>query len=212
MMTSFPLRACLPAAVLLTVWAVAAHASPDGEATLRRLMARAGQVQTIQSSFTQEKRLDIFNRTLVSKGFFAFARPDSLRWEYVDPVRSGFTLQAGTGKRWNDLSGESRDFTLRLDPIMQIVSAQILLWTTLDLDTLSRTFHIEVESDNPAVLRFVPLSQGASPIAVLRITFTPDDMAISSIEIREQEADSTLIHFHDTRLNGVIAPSVFGRR
>jgi len=205
----YPLKTCLLAAIFLTACASGAFTAPDADGTLARLTAKAGQVHSIQSSFTQEKRLDIFNRTLVSKGVFAFERPQSLRWEYLEPVRSGFALHDGEGRRWNELSGESRDFTVRQDPVMQIVSGQILLWTTLDLSTLSRTFRIEVESDSPAILRFTPLAQGAGPIAGMRITFTPDDAAISSIEIHEAEGDSTVIRFHDTRLNGEIAPRVF---
>lgn len=200
------------AAVVIAGWTAVAFAGQDQRDVLARLKTKAGQVHSIESLFTQEKRLSIFNQTLVSKGTFAFQRPRSLRWEYLEPIRSGFTLNGDSGKRWNELAGEARDFSVRKDPIMQLVAGQILLWTTLDLDALSGTYRIEVESDSPAVLRFTPLAAGPSPIAGLRITFVPDDAAIAIIEILEAAGDSTTIRFQDTKLNAEIDAGVFTRQ
>jgi outer membrane lipoprotein-sorting protein len=200
------------AVVVIAGWAAVAFAGQDHRDVLARLKDKAGQVRSIQCPFTQEKRLSIFNQTLVSKGTFAFQRPRSLRWEYLEPIRSGFTLNGDSGKRWNELAGEARDFSVHKDPIMQLVAGQILLWTTLDLDALSRTYRIEVESDSPAVLLFTPAATGPSPIAGLRITFVPDDSAIAIIEILEAEGDSTTIRFHDTKLNDEIDAEVFTRQ
>ncbi|EHJ48838.1 outer membrane lipoprotein carrier protein LolA [Solidesulfovibrio carbinoliphilus subsp. oakridgensis] len=205
----------LPLTTLLAVGlaalaSVALAAGSPGD-TLLRLAAKAGQVRSIQTEFTQEKRLSIFKQILLSKGEFAFQRPRSLRWEYLEPVRSGFILHGDSGKRWNELAGETQDFSVRKDPIMQLVSSQILLWTTLDLKALSRTYTIAVKSDAPAVLLFTPRAAEVGPIAGLCITFTPDDAAIAVIEILEGQGDSTTIRFHGTRLNDDIDPGVFTR-
>jgi len=201
-------------ALLLAVFAAAisepVSAQPFHEVQAR-LAAKASQVFSIQSSFTQEKRLSIFNQTINAAGSFAFERPGSLRWEYLEPVRSGFVLHGGAGRRWNELAGEEREFSVSKDPVMQIVSGQILLWTTLDFEALARAFRMDVESPSPAVLRFTPLQAAASPIAWMRITFTPDEASIASIEIMESEGDSTLIRFHGTRLNEPVADGVFTR-
>lgn len=182
------------------------------EDTLSRLTTKAGQVKSIQAEFTQEKRLSIFKQTLISKGRFVFQRPASLRWEYQDPVHSGFIVHEESGIRWNALTGETRDFSLQNDPIMRLVSGQILLWTTLNLQALSRTYHIDIESISPAILHFTPLTAGPGPIVGMRITFTPDDMAIATIEMMETQGDTTTIRFHNTQLNDEIPALVFTRQ
>lgn len=208
---AFILAVLLAMAVLAS--AIAGDTAASGsEATLARLTAKAGRVTSIKSRFTQEKRLGIFKQTMVSRGVFAFRRPASLRWEYLDPVRSGFVLDAGAGTRWNDLSGESRDFTVERDPVMRLVSSQILLWTTLDLKALSRAYRIEVEADSPAVLRFIPLDGDSGPVKSMRITFSPDDLSIAAIEIIEAEGDSTTIHFDATELDKDLNGSLFKGR
>jgi outer membrane lipoprotein-sorting protein len=224
---AFAFRAVVLCLVLLPFAAAlerGGHAAPPGQSvaldqpagtgqeTLARLKDKAGQVQSIYSGFVQERRLSIFSQTLRSRGVFAFGRPASLRWEYLEPVRSGFALSGEAGKRWNELSGESREFQAGRDPIMQLVAAQILLWTTLDLETLGKTFRIEVESGSPAVLRFTPLTPDRGPVTGMRITFTPDDSAIAVIEIMEKDGDSTTIRFTDTRLNTVLDDTLFTRQ
>jgi len=189
-----------------------AFAQKSSDATLGRVQAKAGQVQSILSRFTQEKKLSIVNKPLVSEGVFAFQRPKMLRWEYLEPVRSGFVLNGDAGMRWNELAGEARSFTVQKDPVMQLVSGQILLWTTLDLESLSKEFRIDVESDSPAVLRLTPKTEGQSPVRAIRITFAADDSSIAAIEFFEKEGDSTTLHFHDTKLNTPIDAALFARQ
>jgi len=209
MKTLFAAMALLAALTFLSS-AQGAGGSPD--ATLARLRAKAEQIHSVLTAFTQEKKLSIVNKPLVSKGIFAFQKPKMLRWEYLSPVRSGFAVNGEAGTRWNELSGETKSFVVQKDPIMQIVSAQILLWTTLDLDSLSKMFQIVVESDSPAVLKLVPHTEGKSPVQSIRITFAKDDSSIAAIEILEQEGDSTTLRFSDTKVNAALNPALFARK
>ena len=45
-------------------------------------------IQSVKASFVQEKHMKILIKPLVSKGVFFFQKPDSLRWEYLTPIRS----------------------------------------------------------------------------------------------------------------------------
>jgi len=196
----------------LTFLSLARGADAPPDATLARLRAKAEQIHSILATFTQEKRLRIVNKPLVSKGRFAFQKPRMLRWEYLSPVRSGFAVDGETGTRWNELSGEMKSFVVQKDPIMQIVSAQMLLWTTLDLDSLSKMFQIVVESDSPAILKLIPHTEGKSPVQGIRITFAKDDSAIVAIEILEQEGDSTTLRFSDMAVNTALDPALFTQK
>jgi len=69
----------------------AASAAVDG--VLARLEREAAKVTTLSSDFVQEKHLAMFAEVMTSKGRFAYARPDRLRWELLEPVATGFVLK-----------------------------------------------------------------------------------------------------------------------
>ena len=49
----------------------------------------------MQAVFTQEKHLRILARPLISRGTLLFQAPQSLRWEYTDPMHSVLLLHDG---------------------------------------------------------------------------------------------------------------------
>lgn len=100
---------------------------------LMDLKAKAEKVTSIQSRFTQEKHLSMFDEVLISEGSFAFQRPSSLRWEYTTPFKAGFLLTGNTGIEWDEAAQTKREFSLKSSPIMAMVAQQIMAWTTLIL-------------------------------------------------------------------------------
>ena len=56
-------------------------------------------LQSIQADFTQEKHLKILSQPIISTGTFTFQRPQSLRWEYISPIRSILLMHGGEVKK-----------------------------------------------------------------------------------------------------------------
>jgi outer membrane lipoprotein-sorting protein len=205
-------------AIAALLWVVVSAASaglaagpPDATADLfRRLEKAAAGVTTVASDFIQEKHLAMFHQAIRSRGRFRFRKPDSLRWEYTEPVASGFVLNGTRGRRWHERTGSDERFDVRRDPVMKIVSEQILAWAKPDFDWLRREYRIRVLSDSPPTLRLEPQAPpGAGTPDHLRIVFSPDGRSVRTVEIHDRDGDFTVIRFVDTVVNGPIAPDQF---
>lgn len=51
-----------------------------------RLKKEAASLSSIESDFTQEKFLDVFNEKIVSKGRFYYKQENMIRMDYTSPI------------------------------------------------------------------------------------------------------------------------------
>ena len=181
-----------------------------GEGTFARLEEAAAGVRTVQSDFVQEKHLSVFREVITSKGRFAFEKPDRLRWEILEPVRTGFVITAKEGRRWNERTGRTESFDLDRDPTMRAVIGQILAWARADFTALRREYRIRVLAEEPADLRLEPMDPKADPfLDYLRISFVADGRHVKVVEVHERGGDWTRIVFARTVLNEPLPPGTF---
>jgi outer membrane lipoprotein-sorting protein len=196
--------------LVLSAKAAGAQPSTDMDALLAGLAAQAQDIKTIQSPFVQRKRLAAFNTVLVTKGRFAFQRPGDLRWEYLEPARSGFVMSGGQGWQWDAQTGQRRAFTLASSPEMEAVASQVVAWTVFDLHWLRSRYAIAVAQAEPLTLRLTPTGQGIRRfLDHMLVQFQPRGRAIQSIELHELDGDWTRITFTDPRINGPLPPDTF---
>lgn len=187
-----------------------ALASQTEDELLLKLKDEAQKIQSVASNFTQEKHLAMFDEVLISEGRFAFKKPGSLRWEYTAPFRSGFLLQDGKGKEWDDATETTRNFTLDASPAMSMVASQIMAWTTFDIDWLKSRYKIKQLTTSPIALELKPRSEIAKEfLAHLVVSFTPDNSAINSLELHETDGDFTKISFTAPQLNSDLQQGIF---
>ncbi len=177
---------------------------------LAQLKAAAAQVQTLQSSFVQEKNLEMFDHRLISTGAMIYAEPDQLRWELLSPVASGFALRGEQGVRWSAVSGQVQRFSIGSDPLMGVVAQQLLAWARVDLEWLEQGYGMEVIDNEPIVLRLTPLDTAeAELVNYIQVTFAPLQGHVSDVLVMEQSGDSTRLRFEDVRINDRVAAGAF---
>ncbi len=86
------------------------------------------RLDSVQADFTQEKHLPILARPLISHGRFVFQAPGSLRWEYLDPVRSVLLMHKGAITKLVDRDGQlQRDHGTGIDA-MRVILEEIGSW------------------------------------------------------------------------------------
>jgi len=187
------------------------HASADLrdiDAVLQELRVQATAVESISSEFSQENRLSVFEETIISNGRFLFRKPDKLRWEYLRPITEGFALEGDQGVRWTDTTRTS--FSLRSDPLMNIVARQLLAWATFDLEWLCAEYDITLEGESPVVLKLVP--KGSDTALVLKhllIEFSLSSNTVQRVELHEQGGDLTRILFKNPQVNTPLDDGMF---
>ncbi len=180
------------------------------ETILVQLKEAASQVKTLQSTFVQEKNLEMFEQQLHSSGRMIYVQPDRLRWELLSPIASGFVLQGERGVRWNDVSQQIQRFSVSADPLMGVVAQQLLAWARVDLEWLRERYHMALLTSEPVQLQLTPLDAGeAEFIEDIKVTFDPLQGYVTDVLILEQSGDSTGLRFTDVRINDSVAAEAF---
>jgi len=197
--------------ILLMVFPALCRAeTADLKVLLNELKIASAQTRTLSSRFVQEKHLAIFSEKLLSQGRFVFQGPDSLRWELLTPVATGFVLRGSRGERWNSLNRELERFSVKDNPIMGVVAQQLLAWARVDLDWLEQRYHMELITLHPARLRLTPLDPGeAGFIDYLQILFADNRRHVDEVLLMEKGGDSTLLRFTDVQLNIELPEAIF---
>lgn len=204
------MQACILFTLALLLLWVAPVSPSDNEAVLNDLRREAQSIQSVSAEFVQRKKLEMFDEVMISKGRLALVKPDRLRWEYLEPVASGFALKGGKGRRWNEMIGRMDDFDIRQDPVMQVIVDQLLAWTNADLERMGRDFSIEVAGAEPPMLVLRPRVPAVGGyIESISIRYAADKRSIERVEVLEPGGDSTLIAFSAVRIDAQLPEELF---
>jgi len=193
---------------LLLATAAPLHAAGPQEEVLARLARNAAGIETLQGRVLQEKRLEMFKDTVVSRGRFAYRRPDRLRWELTDPVVTGFVLTGSSGRRWHGLTGKTEAFTLDSDPLMRVLAVQILASVRADFSPLLKEYRISVAAESPVTLLLEPLTPNAF-VERVTVTFSKKTEYVESVTVRETGGDQTVFSFTDVEVNRPLPDGTF---
>lgn len=193
---------------LLLAGAAPLRAAGPQDEVLARLARGAAGIETAQGRVRQEKRLEMFRDTVVSRGRFAYRRPDRLRWELTDPVVTGFAISGGSGRRWHGLTGKTEAFTLESDPMMRIVAGQILASVRADFSPLQKEYRISVASESPVTLVLEPLVPNPF-VERVTVTFSKGAEHVESVAVREKGGDQTTFSFTDVEVNRPLPDGTF---
>lgn len=164
-------------------------------------------LQSIQADFTQEKHLKILSQPIISTGTFTFQRPQSLRWEYISPIRSILLMHGGEVKKFVE-----RDGRLVEDQGMQFGSMLVVLTEISNwLDgrfTENNMFRVVRSSDQTILL--TPKNQDlAGVISRIELTLADQQGNLDGITIFEGPDSYTKMRFSNRRLNRDVPISVF---
>jgi outer membrane lipoprotein-sorting protein len=175
--------------------------------TMEEIGDQAGDIRAVKARFVQEKHLEMLDNPLISKGELYFRAPDSLRWEYTDPVKSILLMNRDRIRQYamgedGMAARQGRDLEA-----MRVFLEQVGQWLRGGFDK-NTAFAADLKKGQRVVL--TPVDKNISAVIEkieLQLTDTPG--VIESAFIYEDETSYTRIVFHDTRINPKIADSVF---
>ena len=172
-------------------------------AELAQIAARFDAVKTIYSRFTQEKYMSLLTEPVVSEGVFSFEKsPARIRWEYKKPFKNGFILDGASAFRLED--GKK---TPVKGVMARNMAAQMLVWLSFDLPTLSKTYAVTVFDGG---VRLTPLSDKNKMLEEISVWFAADNpQALAKIQMTEPGGDYTVLTFTDTQINKPLAEDAF---
>ena len=172
------------------------------------IRAAAQETRTVNALFTQEKHLKILSKSLVSKGRLVFRAPDSIRWEYLEPIKSVMLMRPGGASMylWSDGawvadSGQSVE-------VRRVVLDEIGAWFAGRFDQ-SGVFTPALDKGPPLKIILTPKRGLKDFVSRIELTGAHQAGVIQKVEIFEGEDSKTVIEFTDVELNQDLPPGIF---
>jgi outer membrane lipoprotein-sorting protein len=188
---------------VLLPWTLLCYANSLGE-----IRTAAEKIKSINGHFIQEKQMPILSRALLARGFFAYQRPASLRWEYKEPLGSIMLLYNGKAHRYIPSSDSNwkEDNTANLQS-MDFILQEIANWLNGRF-TENPMFNVKLENNNRIVM--IPKKKDISQF-LQRIELTMGDQlgVMKEVVIFETKDSFTRFTFIDLNINQPISPDIF---
>lgn len=184
-------------------------ADPETEKALAALQSHTASVASLRCAFTQTTSIPLFSDPVVSRGVLLFKKPDSLVWEYTEPVSQGLAFSGAKGFRWEEDRARRTPFTTAKDPVAGLIATQVLAWIRFDREWIEAQYAIQVADSDTASFLLTPKSEGMRDIVTsLRIRFADDGVA-REIMLQEATGGQTVITLHDVAVNAPVADREF---
>ncbi len=174
---------------------------------MEKLKKEGEGVISVRAGFTQKKHMKILAKPLVSKGVVLFKRPKSVRWEYLEPVKSILLMDKGRVRRFIESDTGMVEDTGAGVQIMQFVLQEISFWLGGNFDH-SPNFSSTLLAGRTIVLQ--PKEESFSQV-IERIELKLSDIpgVMDRVTIFENEGSYTVYTFHDTIINPALDDSLF---
>jgi outer membrane lipoprotein-sorting protein len=165
-------------------------------------------IRSVKADFLQKRFLQILTKPLLSEGRLFFYGPDSLRWEYLSPLRS-VTLQKGnTIQIFNFSEGVWKPEMTQAIESRRMVLAEISQWFQGRFDE-SKTFKHVYSPGPPARVMMVPGEGINRFIQRIEIILSVRPGVIDRVEIEEPGGSRTSIEFRNVEINSSFSSEVF---
>ena len=169
------------------------------------------KIDSMQSRFTQKKKLSLFQHEIELHGSIAMEKPDRFAWRTESPVRYSIIIEKDKISQWNEDTNRVEVMSFSNVPALKIVMEQMRTWFYGAYGALLDQYDISLVTSEPLVLKFEPLEKtpGYGLIQSVTIQFRQDRSYIESILVEEKNGDLSTLNFTDTVLNSKIDSGVW---
>jgi outer membrane lipoprotein-sorting protein len=168
----------------------------------------AAKINSLSSTFKQEKILSALEEKIVSNGDFRFKRPDKLRIEYTAPyayllIMNGDKIMVKDDQNVNLINAKSNKLFQQVNRIM----IDCIKGTILD----SKDFSVKLfEDGNNYLVELTPVSRALRDFfATIVMIVEKDDYSVRRIDMNEPSGDQTIMTFNKKEINTPLADAVF---
>jgi outer membrane lipoprotein-sorting protein len=191
---------------LITVGLFSAEIAPPQDWTSLKEASR--NIRSVKAEFLQKRYLQILTKPLLSEGKLFFYTPDSLRWEYLSPLRSVMLQKGSTIQVYNYSEGVWRPEMAQAVEARRVVLAEISQWFQGRFDE-SKVFKHFYSPGPPARVTMVPREGINRFIQRIEIVLSAKPGVIDRVEIEEPGGSRTSIEFRNVEINSSFSSEVF---
>lgn len=174
-----------------------------------RLKKEAAQISSIESDFTQEKFLNVFNEKIISKGRFYYKQENMIRMDYTSPVDYQIVIN---GQKLKIVSeGKSNVVNLGSNQMMNEMKGMLAACMVGDLGSMTSAYKLDYyESPALYVVKIRPLSKSVQAyISEIVISIDKKDMSVQTLRLSENADDYTEYHFTNRKYNTLTNDEMF---
>jgi outer membrane lipoprotein-sorting protein len=165
-------------------------------------------IRSVKADFLQKRFLQILTKPLLSEGKLFFYTPDSVRWEYLNPLRSVMLQKGSTIQVYNFSEGKWKPEITQAVEARRMVVAEISRWFQGRFDE-SKAFKHIYSPGPPARVTMVPGEGINKFIQRIEIVLSARPGVIDRVEIEEPGGSRTLIEFRNVEINSSFSSEVF---
>jgi outer membrane lipoprotein-sorting protein len=165
-------------------------------------------IRSVKAEFVQKRYLKILTNPLLSEGRLFFYIPDSLRWEYLTPLRSVMLQKGSTVQTFNFFEGVWKPEMPESVEATRMVLTEISRWFQGRFDE-SKAFKHLYSPGPPARVTMVPGEGINRFIQRIDIVLSARPGVIDRVEIEEPGGSRTSIEFRNVEINSSFSSEVF---
>lgn len=180
----------------------------DIELVKQKIAASSKNMNTMQSSFTQEKYMSVMSQKIQSKGMFYFKKQNQVRWEYTDPykyiiVLSNGKIQIKDDKKVSEYDMNSnKAFKQINDMMIQLVQGNVLNNPAYTIKYL--------DAGTSYLLEMIPTDKKLKTMfSKIQLNFDKSTYEVASFKMIESNNDYTVVKFINRKQNATIEASKF---
>jgi outer membrane lipoprotein-sorting protein len=191
--------------LIVTSFLSAAVGSSQDWASLKEA---SKNIRSVKAEFLQKRYLQILTKPLLSEGRFYYYTPDSLRWEYLSPLRSVMLQKGGTIQLYHFSEGAWKPEITQAVESRRMVLVEISQWLQGRFDE-SKVFRSLYSPGPPARVILVPREGIDRFIQRIEVVLSARPGVIERVEIEEPGGSRTSIEFRNVEINSSFSPEVF---
>lgn len=174
-----------------------------------QLKATAEKLKSIESDFTQEKHLDMFDEDVTSKGQFYYLKDNKISLDYSKPLSYLIVINGSRLKIVAD--GKKSVMQLNTNKMMNEMQDMITACMVGDLSRMNSNYELQYqEDDRQYIVSITPRSKTVREyVSAIEIRLSKADMSVDQLRMYENEADYTDYRFTNKRFNQITDESLF---
>jgi outer membrane lipoprotein carrier protein len=184
-----------------------AMSATEAKAFVSKVSSESKQIKTLQSDFTQTKKMDFLDKNIVTYGRMSLKTPNMLSWKYTKPYQYSIVFKDNKifindqGKK-SSVDAKSKTFEKINKLIVGSSNGQMF-----NDPEFSVTY---LKNANFNIAKFIPKSsQLLKYIKQIELHFPKNQSPVSQVNMTEASGDTTNIVFKNTKVNAPVAASEF---
>src|SRR6266571_4659454 len=168
------------------------------------------ETSTLVAAFTEKKELKLLARPVLSRGELYYNRPNQVRWEYVEPDHKVFVITEDMYVAYYPALKRAEEV-----PIKKFVGKRLFRFIGLgqSIEELGKYYDIRLAPSDikeTHLLLLTPRKKRVRDhVAEMKIWVDAATFLPRQLQYLEADGDSTLLTFHDIRVNEKVASAQF---